>query len=266
MTYRKLKGMTILLPPTIIGGFEFIRHDFLLRYLSMEAGNYYITILTLLLSYIFATWMFKKIERMNARLAEEQTQRAVYEERERLARELHDNIAQSLFLLNVKLKRQDLAEARNAVAEIDNNVRQAIFNLRSSPQEGVALSARIGKWLGEWSVLTGIEVATVMEGIDGFFTPAEEVQLFGIIQESFTNIRKHSGAKQAKILLRADGTNWKLWIADNGQGGSIPAEEARKYGLSMIQERADKLEAKLVIQQVPGMQITLLGKKGGQAQ
>lgn len=64
------------------------------------------TLLTLLLSYLFGTWMFGRIQSMNVKLAEEQAKRAVYEERERLAQELHDNIAQILFFMNVQLKKR----------------------------------------------------------------------------------------------------------------------------------------------------------------
>ncbi|WP_019122542.1 sensor histidine kinase [Brevibacillus massiliensis] len=243
MTYRKWKIRCILLPPLIIGGFEFIRHGILLDYLSMEAGNYYITLLTLLLSYIFATKMFQTIERMNTRLAELQARRAVYEERERLARELHDNIAQTLFLLNVKVKQGRLDEAKAAITEIDNNLRQAIFNLRSSPDEGVSLAARINTWLSEWSLVTGIEVKQALDEVDGFFSPNEEVQLFGVVQEAFTNIQKHSRASQAAIRLKIGRESWQLAITDNGRGIRQEDADRQRYGLTMIRERAEKLGA-----------------------
>ncbi|MCK9906283.1 histidine kinase, partial [Frankia sp. Cpl3] len=119
---------------------------------------------------------------MNEKLVEEQARRAVYEERERLARELHDGIAQSLFFLNVKLKQDQLDDARIAVSAIDSHVRQAIFNLRSLPEEGSAFSARLDKWLTQWSALSGIDVIHDLAIAEGFFSPAEEVQLFGVIQ------------------------------------------------------------------------------------
>ncbi|OPY58395.1 MAG: Sensor histidine kinase LiaS [Pelotomaculum sp. PtaU1.Bin035] len=203
LTYRTLKWFTILLVPLIIGGFEFMRHDYFLRYIPMETGNYYITILTFFLSYFYATWMFRVIEKTNRHLSEEQARRAVYEERERLARELHDNIAQTLFFLNVKLKKGQVEEARFAASDIDHQVRQAIFNLRDLPEEGVSLSQRLNKWIQEWSMLTGIETVPNINIPVAYFSSGEDVQLFGIIQEAFTNIRKHAGAKQVKIDLAA---------------------------------------------------------------
>lgn len=265
MTYRTFYWLTVLLPAIIIGGFEFVRHDFLLPYISMETGNVYITLLTLFLSFLFANWMFRTIERMNAKLVEEQARRAVYEERERLARELHDGIAQSLFFLNVKLKQGNLDEARIAVSAIDNHVRQAIFNLRSLPEEG-SLEQRLEKWLGQWNALSGVEVTTNIKVRDNFFTPAEEVQLFGIIQEAFANIRKHAQARHAWIqLVTREPGHWRLTVEDDGVGIADVEADSKKYGLSMMQDRAKQLQADIQIgtRSEGGTIIRLVSRKGG---
>lgn len=265
MTYRILYWLTVFLPPLIIGGFEFVRHDFLLPYMSMETGNVFITLLTFLLSFLFATWMFRTIERMNARLVEEQARRAVYEERERLARELHDGIAQSLFFLNVKLKQGHLDDARIAVSAIDNHVRQAIFNLRSLPEEG-SLEQRLEKWLGQWSALSGVDISHELRVMDNFFTPAEEVQLFGIIQEAFANIRKHAKARQSWIRLTTEEPRrWVLSIEDDGVGLPLTETETKKYGLAMMRERAKQLNAVIDIRQRTegGTTISLISQTGG---
>lgn len=262
MTYQTLKWLTILLAPLIIGGFEFLRHGLLLGYIPMEAGNYYITLLTFVLSYIFANWMFSTIKGMNQRLAEEQARRAVYEERERLARELHDNIAQTLFFLNVKLKQGKIEEAHSAVCDIDHHVRQAIFNLRSLPQGDSSLDQRLSKWLNEWSTLSRIEIVSNIDIPQTYFSPGEEVQLFGIIQEALANIRKHAKAQQANISFTALPEGWRLWIADDGMGLIADMKEAKKYGLSMMQERATQLGASCDVRtrEKGGLEIILLKK------
>ncbi|TCP54710.1 two-component system nitrate/nitrite sensor histidine kinase NarX [Tumebacillus sp. BK434] len=265
MTYRTLKMFSILLPTFLIGGFEYIRHDYLLDVMTMEEGNLYITILTLILSFLFATWMFRMLERMNARLAEEQAKRAVYEERERLAQELHDGIAQTLFFLNVKLKKGRLDEASAAVATIDQQVRQAIFNLRALPEEGSSLRLRLEKWLGDFTTLTGIDVTPRLGLPDDRFTATEQVQLFGIIQEAFANIRKHSGAKQVDLTLQETATGgWQLAITDDGRGIAAPLEARQGYGLTMMQERAQKLGADFDITGTPsgGTQLLFTSCKG----
>jgi len=221
-------------------------------------------ILTLVLSYLFATWMFRKIESMNRRLAEEKARRAVYEERERLARELHDHIAQMVFFLNVQLGKGRLEEARAAVSEINDHVRQAIFNLRTPPAGGASLTDRLRTWLREWSSLSGIETRSRLSVENGFFTAGEEILLFGLIQEAFTNIRKHSEADSAELELRTFRRNWTLRIADDGVGiGSDLSSSARQYGISMMKKRAEELGTRLEIRRLDphGTELLLKGKK-----
>ncbi|MDD9266360.1 sensor histidine kinase [Paenibacillus sp. GCM10023248] len=253
MSLRLFKWFTILIPVIIIGGFEYIRHEFLLNYLTMEAGNFSITVITLLLSYLFASWMFQSIERSNEQLTMGEARRAVYEERERLARALHDDLAQTLFFLNVKLKQGDLEEAKAAVSEIDNSLRQAIFNLRTPPEEGTSLEQRIHKFLKDWTLVTGIELQEELSIEEGSFSSTEEVQLFGIIQEAFTNIRKHSMATRAAVALTAEQGSWRLEITDNGRGVRHDEAKGKKYGIELMHKRAEELGAVLEFQSaVPG--------------
>jgi signal transduction histidine kinase len=243
MSYRTLKIFTILLPTILIGGFEFIRHQLLIRYLSMEEGNFLITLLIFILSFAFATWMFRLIQQTNEHLAQEQARRAVYEERERLARELHDGIAQTLFFLNIKLKQGHIEDARRAVSTIDNDLRQAIFNLRPLREGDRTFFARLEKWLSEWSALSGIEAEVQIEQPDFSFTENEEMYLFAIIQEAFSNIRKHADASLAALCFAADTEGWRLIITDNGKGFDGAPISVEKYGISMMEERATRLKA-----------------------
>jgi two-component system nitrate/nitrite sensor histidine kinase NarX len=234
--------ITVLLPTAMIGGFEYFRHDVLTNYMSMEAGNFYMTLLTFVLSYLFASWMFRHIEQSNIQLVEEQARRAVYEERERLANELHDNIAQTLFFLNIQLQKGHMEDAKSAVSDINNQVRQAIYNLRISPDEGTAFAERTRLWLQEWSMVTGIDVKMELMLEPAYFTPVEEVHLFGLMQEAFTNIRKHSQASSAALLIQAENRGWQLRITDNGRGVDV-LDGQNKYGIAMMKKRAEELNA-----------------------
>lgn len=248
MAYRTFKIFTILLPTILIGGFEFIRHTLLYPDLSMKTGNYIITVLTFLISTLYANWMFREIELKNQRITEERELRAVYEERERLAKELHDNIAQSLFLLKVDIKKGKMKEAGALVQSIDNHLRQAIFNLRQKPTEQISFPSRIATWVEEWSAVAGTETHVNLQFEAGFFSAAEEVQLFGIIQEAFANIRKHANAQTARLSLKTSGGNWTLIIEDDGAGFSQEDVPPQKYGLIMLKERAEKMGASVDIQ------------------
>ncbi|MNI12581.1 Sensor histidine kinase LiaS [compost metagenome] len=264
MSFRVLKLFAVMLPCMIIGGFEYIRHEFLLAYLSMEAGNFYITLITLVLSYLFATWMFRSIEQTNLKLSQEEARRAVYEERERLAGELHDNLAQTLFFLNVKLKQGHLEDAKAAVSEIDNSLRQAIFNLRTPPEAGSAFIIRLNKWLQDWTAITGIELTQEINIPEQAFNSYEEVQLFGIIQEAFTNIRKHSKAEHASIKLHMTEEGWGLHITDDGCGLDSNQGTSKQYGIDLMQKRAHELGASWELQTQSegyGVQLCVIAKR-----
>lgn len=283
MSLRALKWFTILLPPFIIGSFEYIRHgEWMLRHLSMERGNLYITLLSLVVSYAVSTRLFRRIEGTNRHLAEEQAKRAVLEERERLARELHDRIAQMLFYLNVSLKDGKVEEARSVAAEIDGHLRQAIYNLRQAPDQVQSFAEHAAGWIGEWRLLTGIEVDARIDLPPDAFADREQIALMGIIQEAFTNIRKHAEASKVDFELRADGRHWTMRIRDNGKGSvlqqeagnrrtedgteAFAAEGMGKYGLSIMRKRARELRADLAIRAKPGegWEIVLHGKRNGE--
>lgn len=281
MSLRSLKWFTILLPPFIIGSFEYIRHsEWMLRYLSMERGNLYITLLSLVVSYLVSTRLFRRIEGTNRHLAEEQTKRAVLEERERLARDLHDRIAQMLFYLNVSLKDGKVEEARSVAAEIDGHLRQAIYNLRQAPDKVRSFADHVAGWIREWRLLTGIEVDVKIDLPPDCFNEQEQIALVGIIQEAFTNIRKHAEASRVAFDLRADERQWEMRVRDNGKGsasqkwtGTGPEEAAdalvpegkSKYGISIMQKRALELQATLSINTEPGQgwELVLKGKRSG---
>lgn len=263
MSYRFLKLSTIFIPTLLIGGFEFLRHSVLLLHdFSMTEGNYFITILTFFVSYAFSNWMFKTIEEKNRRILSEREMRAIYEERERLAKELHDNIAQTLFLLKVYLKKGKLQDAQSLVNSIDSNVRQAIFNLRISPTEKSSFSDRMQRWLDEWSTVSGIDVKSSIQLTESYFNPTVEVQLFSITQEAFANIQKHSEADRVFFHLHTMKNQWELKIADNGKGFSTTETPADKFGLAMLKERAHKIKGKIEIISKHGVGTEIIIKGG----
>jgi nitrate/nitrite-specific signal transduction histidine kinase len=258
-----MKLFTVLIPTLLIGGFEFFRHSVIHHHLSMETGNYLITILTLIISYAFASWMFKTIGLKNQRITNEREMRAIYEERERLAKELHDSIAQTLFLLKVYLKKGKNEEAASLVNSIDTQLRQAIFNLRMNPTEHVHFSNRLHNWLEDWITVSGIDIDSDIQLKDGYFTTAEEVQLFGVVQEALINIRKHSEANTVIFKFHTLNNEWELIIEDNGRGFNINEIGSKHYGLAMLKERSEKVNGCLELntQLNRGTKIILRGNK-----
>jgi len=101
VSYKQIKWLILIIPTLTIGLWEYVRHEFLLPYISMELGNVLAPIIVFLVTILFLTQLFDILERNQKELERAKALQAALEEREKIARELHDGIAQSLFLINV---------------------------------------------------------------------------------------------------------------------------------------------------------------------
>ncbi|HEU5432149.1 MAG TPA: GAF domain-containing protein, partial [Thermomicrobiales bacterium] len=202
----------------------------------------------------FATQAALAIE--NARLHQQVRALATTEERERIARELHDALAQVLGYVNTKaqaveeLVRQgqgerallqlgQLAEAARAAYA---DVREGILGLRASPSPEHGFLDTLSGYLQRWQDQSGIAVDLAVEpaGFASDLDPFGEVQLLRIIQEALTNVRKHAAAQQVMVrLVERDG--WvEAEVADNGHGFEAAAPRLAgipRFGLATMRER-----------------------------
>ena len=203
------------------------------------------------------------IERV--RLSEEVRSMAVIQERERLAREMHDGLAQELGLLHMKLcgalERSTDAEAvaqamREMVYITDHayeDVRQSIFGLRTFVSRGLGLVPALTELLHEFSVRNGIRVE--LEVADGTFrlSQASELQVVRIIQEALANVRKHARADHAVVRLQREGDWIRVSVEDQGIGWDpMTSTDRRHFGLQGMRERAEGLGGQLQIDSSPG--------------
>jgi two-component system nitrate/nitrite sensor histidine kinase NarX len=131
-----------------------------------------------------------------------------------LAREMHDNLAQTLGYINLKASMADselvlkqtnearasLLELKRAAQEAYTDVRESIFNLRNAPASGDGLLAVLTNSLAEYRAQCGIEAQLyIADGRLAEFPVEVQVQVNRIIQEALTNVRKHSGASRAEV-------------------------------------------------------------------
>ncbi|HSB82247.1 MAG TPA: HAMP domain-containing protein [Candidatus Methylomirabilis sp.] len=207
----------------------------------------------------------------NARLYERARGMAAVEERERLAREMHDGLAQALSFLNFKLAltdrlvdggpvapvHQELAEMQKVTAGAYAELRQAIFGLRTMVSRGLGLVPTLSEYLHEFSQQAGIQVSLEVseEHSQIRIVPEVEVQLIRIVQEALNNIRKHSGARTARVRLWCEGDEVLLAVEDEGVGidpSGPPADGHRHYGLTGMRERAESVGGTLTIRSTPG--------------
>jgi len=198
-------------------------------------------------------------------------QRAIVEERDRIARELHDGIAQLLGFVNNKamavrllLKKQQTAEANRQLQQLEEasrelftDVREAILGLRTTDKTGAGLSDTLQDYTHQFSRLSGIAIElSIGPGVEGAELNAEaELQLLRIIQEALTNVRKHAATNRAAIVLQASEGILDLAITDHGAGfwpAAMEADPPQGFGLSTMRERAESIGATFELTSAPG--------------
>jgi two-component system nitrate/nitrite sensor histidine kinase NarX len=202
-----------------------------------------------------------------ARLEGEARRVAIMEERAIIGNELHDSLAQSLIgmrlqakLLGEYLARKDLGRAqyeagrlRRAVEQANDDVRELLTNYRLKIGEG-GLAQTLAELLERFRRDTGIAVFFQNECPVLDLAPAQEIQVFYIVQEALTNIRKHSGAHNVRLLLNSQDDLYTVLIEDDGLGmsGSAEASPGEHAGLAIMRERTERLAGQIVIESEPG--------------
>ncbi len=206
----------------------------------------------------------------NAILLGETRQLAILEERDRLAREMHDNLAQMLGYLKLKTAiLQDLV-ARNEIEPVTagllemkqitneayTEVREAIYNLRTVATPANGFIATLEEYLAGYRRHHAIHTELVVADWRLTEFPAEvQAQVNRIIQEALANVRKHSGARHARVRFEQIDHHVQICIEDDGKGfdPAMPAEPARQhYGLAIMRERAQSIGGDLHVDSQPG--------------
>jgi two-component system nitrate/nitrite sensor histidine kinase NarX len=205
------------------------------------------------------------ITMINAELYKDAQTLAVLEERQKLARSLHDAINQSLFSAGLiaevlpRLWEREPEEARRSLEDLRRLTRGALAEMRSMLVE-LRPSALTDTDLGDLLRLLGnaftgrTNVPAVVTVTGGGTLPAEaQVVLYRICQEALNNIAKHAKASAVEIDVRYEPGAVELHIRDNGRGfDSSEQSPPGHYGLSMMRERAETVGALLTVTSQPG--------------
>jgi two-component system sensor histidine kinase DegS len=178
------------------------------------------------------------------------------EERSRIARELHDSIAQSLLRIiystgfaldflkeDPPLAAEEMEEVQAHAKECLQELRAIIANLRPTSLEILGLKETIMRYAEQFEEEYAISTEVNLEGLE-HLTKAAELAIFRILQEALTNVRKHSGADAVEITSQAKDGQLILTIRDNGKGFDLSGvedeqERGRHLGLLAMRERAE---------------------------
>ena len=202
-----------------------------------------------------------------ARLEGEAHRLAIMEERNIIGNELHDSLAQSLIGMRLQLKmlseslaRKDFGASqyeakalRRAMTQANADLRSLLTNYRLKIDEA-GLAQTVSNLVERFRRETGIPVFFQNECQTLALTPAQEIQVYYIIQEALTNIRKHSRAHNVRILLDNEDDLYTVLIEDDGLGmagpdAPMPVEHA---GIAIMRERTERLPGQFVIESEPG--------------
>lgn len=195
------------------------------------------------------------------------------EERRRIARELHDEMGQSLAALLLGLKsveqtcsdepvRKKLQQLQQLTDEICQAVEQLTSRLRPAALDEVRLPEALAQYIEEWSERTGIE-ADFHFGpqVAPRLTANAESAVYRVIQEALTNVVKHAQARRVSVVVTRRGQQITVIIEDDGCGFEVSADRCSGgFGLVGMQERLSALGGELDIESSPGGGTTLYAR------
>jgi two-component system NarL family sensor kinase len=202
-----------------------------------------------------------------ARLFSRSAQLGIVEERNRLAREIHDTLAQGLTAVSLQLESADaLLEAgadtqrarkaiRQALALTRANLeeaRRSVLDLRAAPLEGRTLLKALEALVVESRSKSGIDLRFEAIGADRPLPVRIEAGVYRIAQEAITNIIRHSNAQHATIQLTLTPDQLQLEVEDDGQGFELAQVPKDRFGLTGMNERAKLLGGILCLESSPG--------------
>jgi len=225
--------------------------------------------LTLLIVYTLFSLVCAMVPyRINLNIRRRIEREAIIEERRRIAREIHDGVAQSLSYLNLKTRAvsdsvssqntvqalTELGEIREVVQDTYEDIRESIEQL-STEIRSVPIITALRNYVREFGDNSGIRVHFEVPKAFTRLSPVAELQLLRITQEALTNVRRHALASEVEVKLENTTESVEMTVKDNGQGFNLLDLEKSPpgyHGLNIIRERAEGLGGSVNILTAPG--------------
>ncbi len=204
-----------------------------------------------------------------AQLRDREHQGAILAERERIAREMHDSLAQVLGVAHLRLRAlnsrpavrglmsvsAELTDLADLCEDAYRDVREAILGLRESSRMDRGLLDSLRAYLERYNRQSGIATTLVTDlDAEPVLSPRSEIQVIRVIQEALTNVRKHSGAHSAVVRVTESDNTATFVVEDDGRGFD-PAVSLRgrdAFGLHTMRERMDLVNGTITIDSHPG--------------
>jgi signal transduction histidine kinase len=198
--------------------------------------------------------------------------RAVAEERIRIARELHDSVTQTMYSVSIVaealprlLDRNNMEEAKRRAIHLRQmtlgalaEMRNLLFEFHPKALKDTGLNILVQQLSDALTGRTRIPVDLSIEG-DIRIPKDVKIAFYRVAQEAFNNIAKHADATQVFVVLKSKPNTCRLSINDNGIGFDLDTVNSEKLGLKIMHERAEEVSGKLIVKSAPnhGTQISL---------
>lgn len=215
--------------------------------------------------------LIQQLEQTRADLAQSEREAGMLAERQRLAHEIHDTLAQGFIsvIMHLEAAEQALEEglptttrhvqqARQTARESLEQARRVVDDLRPEVLEHAPFDEAVGRVVADWSAGSGVTAVFTCTGDGHPLHPQVEVTLLRAAQEALANVRKHAQAANVQVTLSYLGDVVILDVQDDG-AGFVPGDDGEKdtvvaggFGLVAMRERVEQLGGELLIESEPG--------------
>jgi signal transduction histidine kinase len=179
------------------------------------------------------------------------------DERQRLAREIHDGVAQEVASLGYAVDglaattldpamAEGLKTLRNDLSKLVTELRLSIFDLRTEVADSAGLGSALSDYVRKVGARSTMRVHLSLDEAHTRLSPTVETELFRIAQEAITNARKHSGAQNLWVECWVHPPSAVVRVRDDGTGGCTSRDDS--YGLRIMRERAQRIDASLEVE------------------
>jgi signal transduction histidine kinase len=200
---------------------------------------------------------------LQAQLLVQAREAGVLEERQRMAREIHDTLAQGLTGIITQLeaaqrsgehaeRERRIGNAKQLARDGLAEARRSVQALRPQALEGARLPEALAEEAARWSITSGVTAAVTTTGDPRPLHPEVEVTLLRVAQEALANVAKHAGATHAGVTLSFMGDVVSLDVRDDGAGFVRDDAHAGGFGLTTMRQRVTRLAGQLEIESEPG--------------
>jgi signal transduction histidine kinase len=274
LSLRELYWATVILPLAFVGAHHYLMIGPMHPFFHTWYGFALLLVPMAIIVWAFSHSVFRIFRGMQQEIGELHEEREAFvveQERQHLAHEMHDGLAQVLGFVNLKAQaveeylrngdtataRMQMAELSAAAREVYGDIRQGIVALSTQVDAGGSLRDALQSYIDEFARSTRIPVDVRWAVEDGELqlAPVAKLQLLRIVQEALANVRRHARAESVTVIFTSTDGTLEVAVTDDGSGfepEAVRRSDRPRLGLRTMQERAEAADGSLSVASRPG--------------